>query len=115
MDEALPDTFLAGLHQLGLQSIGAGEGSCTGRLFASRRMIRRGGDGGDRYARIQDLPAAIQHFLLYRQELLDWNTRFNLTAITNPEEILFKHFLDSLSLLLVYKEPQARLLDIGAG
>src|SRR5207247_8751642 len=49
------------------------------------------------------------------QELLAWNTRINLTAITNPEEVLTRHFLDSLSLLLVYDKPQARLLDIGAG
>lgn len=51
----------------------------------------------------------------YRQELLDWNTRINLTAITDSEEILIKHFLDSLSLLLVYDQPMVRLLDIGAG
>jgi 16S rRNA (guanine527-N7)-methyltransferase len=38
-------------------------------------------------------------FLRYRQELLDWNTRTNLTAITNPDDVLIKHFLDSLSLL----------------
>src|SRR3989454_11911207 len=54
-------------------------------------------------------------FLLYREELLDWNARINLTAITDPEEVLIKHFLDSLSLLLVYNRPAARLLDIGAG
>src|SRR5437660_8473733 len=57
----------------------------------------------------------LEQFLRYRQELLDWNTRFNLTAITDPEEVLIKHFLDSLSLLLVYNRPAARLLDIGAG
>ena len=57
----------------------------------------------------------IDQFLLYRQELLEWNARFNLTAITDPDEILFKHFLDSLSLLAVYDKPQARVLDIGAG
>src|SRR6266571_5113941 len=56
-----------------------------------------------------------EEFLRYRQELLDWNTRINLTAITDPEEVLFKHFLDSLSSLIVYDKPQARLLDIGAG
>ena len=60
-------------------------------------------------------PSIVDQFLLYRQELLEWNTRFNLTAITDPEEVLFKHFLDSLSLLLVYDKPQTRLLDIGAG
>ncbi len=54
-------------------------------------------------------------FLLYREELLDWNTRINLTAITDPEEVLIKHFLDSLSLLMVYDVPDVRLLDIGAG
>ncbi len=57
----------------------------------------------------------VDQFLRYRQELLDWNARFNLTAITDPDEILFKHFLDSLSLLAVYDKPQARVLDIGAG
>jgi len=61
------------------------------------------------------ISSIVDQFLIYRQELLDWNTRFNLTAITDPEEILIKHFLDSLSLLLVYDKPQTRLLDIGAG
>jgi 16S rRNA (guanine527-N7)-methyltransferase len=57
----------------------------------------------------------LEQFLRYRQELLDWNARFNLTAITDPGEVLIKHFLDSLSLLMVYDRPEARLLDIGAG
>ncbi len=51
----------------------------------------------------------------YRRELLDWNTRVNLTAIKEPEEVLLKHFLDSLSLLAVYDQPEARILDIGSG
>ncbi len=54
-------------------------------------------------------------FLHYREELLDWNTRINLTAISDPEEVLIKHFLESLSLLMAYDRPEARLLDIGAG
>ncbi|HET8853430.1 MAG TPA: 16S rRNA (guanine(527)-N(7))-methyltransferase RsmG, partial [Ktedonobacteraceae bacterium] len=61
------------------------------------------------------LSTVIEQFLRYRQELLDWNTRINLTAITDPEEVLIKHFLDSLSLLIVYDRSGARLLDIGAG
>ena len=61
------------------------------------------------------LSTVVEQFLRYRQELLDWNTRINLTAITDPEEVLIKHFLDSLSLLTVYDRPGARLLDIGAG
>lgn len=58
---------------------------------------------------------ALTQFMRYRQELLDWNTRMNLTAITNPEEVLIKHFLDSLSVLQVYDKPRVRLLDIGSG
>ena len=54
-------------------------------------------------------------FESYRQELLDWNTRINLTAITDPQDVLLKHFLDSLSLLQVYSNSEARLLDIGSG
>lgn len=57
----------------------------------------------------------LEQFLCYQQELLDWNTRFNLTAITDPEEVQIKHFLDSLSLLAVYDRPQTDLLDIGSG
>lgn len=56
-----------------------------------------------------------EQFSRYCEELLDWNTRVNLTAIKNPEEVLIKHFLDSLSLLLVYDRPAAHLLDIGTG
>ncbi len=56
-----------------------------------------------------------EQLLRYRQELLDWNTRVNLTAIKDPEEVLLKHFLDSLSLLSVYDKPQTKLLDIGSG
>ena len=57
----------------------------------------------------------VQQLLRYRQELIEWNGRFNLTAITDPVDILFKHFLDSVSLLMAYDRPQARVLDIGAG
>ena len=57
----------------------------------------------------------VQQFLRYRQELIEWNGRFNLTAITDPVEILFKHFLDSVSVLMAYDRPRARVLDIGAG
>lgn len=60
-------------------------------------------------------PELEDSFLRYRQELLEWNTRFNLTAIKDPEEILVKHFLDSLSLLTVFPREEAALLDIGTG
>lgn len=47
-------------------------------------------------------------------ELLRWNSRRNLTAITDREEILEKHLADSLT-LLPYACHAARLLDIGSG
>ncbi len=53
---------------------------------------------------------------LYERELVDWNTRFNLTAIRDPQEIHIKHFLDSLSCVLAMREnPIGRLIDIGTG
>ena len=56
-----------------------------------------------------------EQLLRYQQELLDWNTRINLTAITDPEDVFIKHFLDSLSLMSVYDAPDSKLLDIGSG
>src|ERR1019366_4469318 len=56
-----------------------------------------------------------EQFVCYQQELLEWNTRFNLTAITDPEEVQIRHFLDSLSLIAVYDGLQTHLLDIGSG
>jgi len=55
-------------------------------------------------------------FSLYARELLAWNQRANLTAITGPHEIAVKHFLDSLSCLLALK-PRAgdKLIDVGSG
>jgi 16S rRNA (guanine527-N7)-methyltransferase len=53
---------------------------------------------------------------LYERELMDWNTRFNLTAIRDPEEVHTKHFLDSLTCLLAMRDtPVGRLIDIGTG
>lgn len=45
--------------------------------------------------------------------LLKWNKSINLTAITDPEEVLEKHVLDSLALVPVL--PQGSLLDAGTG
>jgi 16S rRNA (guanine527-N7)-methyltransferase len=57
----------------------------------------------------------LERLFLYRRELLDWNTRMNLTAITEPGEVLIKHFLDSLSLLMVCDGGELCVLDIGSG
>jgi len=55
-------------------------------------------------------------FEIYKQELTDWNSRFNLTAIRDSDSIRCKHFLDSLSCTLVSKDnPPNRLIDVGTG
>lgn len=57
-----------------------------------------------------------QAFRRYASELVEWNARFNLTAITEPEEIEIKHFLDSLSCLVVPElRPPANIVDVGTG
>jgi 16S rRNA (guanine527-N7)-methyltransferase len=55
-------------------------------------------------------------FVTYEKELLDWNSKFNLTAIRDSESIRRKHFLDSLSCVLAWKSnPPNRLIDVGTG
>ena len=60
----------------------------------------------------------LEQFSLYYQELVDWNQRMNLTAITDYEEVQIKHFLDALTVTLALKHPpdsNARIIDIGTG
>ncbi len=52
----------------------------------------------------------------YEKELLEWNQKFNLTAIRDSESIRTKHFLDSFSCVLAWKAtPPTRLIDVGTG
>jgi 16S rRNA (guanine527-N7)-methyltransferase len=60
--------------------------------------------------------AQIDSLSCYEHELMDWNTRFNLTAIDTPSTIRVKHFLDSLTCLPVMRDrPMERVIDIGTG
>ncbi len=58
-------------------------------------------------------------FNICYRELVDWNQRFNLTAITDREGVLVRHFLDSLSCLKVLPRDEltggARVIDVGTG
>ncbi len=61
-------------------------------------------------------PAQQAAFDRYLEELLAWNQRFNLTAIREPEQIVLKHFLDSLSVLTVTECLDGRrVIDVGTG
>jgi 16S rRNA (guanine527-N7)-methyltransferase len=54
--------------------------------------------------------------MTFENELLAWNDKFNLTAIRDTEGIRTKHFLDSFSCVLAWKEnPPKRLIDVGTG
>lgn len=65
---------------------------------------------------IQLTARQIAAFQRYEDELLDWNSRMNLTAIRDRESIRTKHFLDSLSCILAFRErAPERLIDIGTG
>jgi 16S rRNA (guanine527-N7)-methyltransferase len=53
---------------------------------------------------------------IYEHELLEWNKKFNLTAIRDVEGIRSKHFLDSFSCVQAWKaKAPARLVDVGTG
>ncbi len=52
----------------------------------------------------------------YTDMLVEWNEKINLTAITDPEGIVIKHFLDCALLLDKVKLPQgAKVVDVGTG
>jgi 16S rRNA (guanine527-N7)-methyltransferase len=64
-------------------------------------------------------PAQLEQFGVYYQELVDWNKRVNLTAITGYEEVQLKHFLDSLTVALgcnlQKNQKDFRIIDVGTG
>lgn len=58
----------------------------------------------------------LDDFEVYAATLLEWNAKINLTAITQPEEIAVKHFLDSILLLKAADMPKnASIIDVGTG
>ncbi len=63
--------------------------------------------------------AQLAAFDRYAKFLVEWNTRVNLTAITDPAEIAVKHFADSLSVALAFSSEKRaasqKLIDVGAG
>lgn len=54
-------------------------------------------------------------FLKYMEMLKDWNTKINLTAITEDEEIIIKHFIDSISVIPFIESTDSKIIDIGTG
>ena len=53
---------------------------------------------------------------LYGNLLTEWNEKINLTAITEPEQVLYKHFYDCILFLKHIQIPKgAKLIDVGTG
>lgn len=63
---------------------------------------------------IELLEEGQNQFYQYMQLLLEWNEKMNLTAITEPKEVLDKHFIDSIS-IAKYINKNDKILDIGTG
>jgi 16S rRNA (guanine527-N7)-methyltransferase len=58
----------------------------------------------------------IEQFEVYYRELISWNQKVNLTAITDYIDVQIKHFLDSLTLTAAFNEKsELRVIDIGTG
>lgn len=61
----------------------------------------------------------LAQFVRFGELLLEWNERFNLTSITDPAEVVTRHFMDSLSVLAVPGLPAAAaapsVIDVGTG
>lgn len=60
----------------------------------------------------------IEQFYRYYELLIDWNKVMNLTAITELDEVISKHFIDSLALVRAVKQPGEkgeRVIDVGTG
>lgn len=56
----------------------------------------------------------VDDLIVYLDELLRWNKKINLTAITEPGEALEKHLIDSL-LMLLYVNTGEKIIDMGSG
>ena len=63
-------------------------------------------------------PSQLGQFRRYFDELVDWNSRINLTSVTGWEEVQTRHFLDSLTISLAVPPEVLRsgcFIDVGSG
>ncbi len=59
---------------------------------------------------------ALERFDIYARLLVEWNEKINLTAITEPDEIVVKHFADSLTIFANKDIPEgSSVIDVGTG
>ena len=58
----------------------------------------------------------LEKFMVYKDMLLEWNEKINLTAITDEKEIMIKHFADCVSIgkHVKFKDGE-KVIDVGTG
>lgn len=56
----------------------------------------------------------ITKFKIYKELLLEWNKKMNLTAITDDYQIILKHFIDCLEVVKYIKKGK-KIIDVGTG
>ena len=59
--------------------------------------------------------AQLKQFMTYKDMLIVWNEKMNLTAITDDREIILKHFVDCLALCSGADMPGKKIIDVGTG
>ncbi len=65
---------------------------------------------------IEITPDITEKLNLYGNLLLEWNEKINLTAITEPEDVLYKHFYDCILFFKNSLVPEnAKIIDVGTG
>lgn len=73
----------------------------------------------EEYAKLADIALnnkELAKFVVFKQELLEWNKKLNLTGITDDRGIELKHFADSMSLLKLPQINSAKfIIDLGTG
>ena len=56
----------------------------------------------------------LEQFFAYMNLLIEWNEKMNLTAIVEPNEIILKHFIDSITILKEI-DNNSKIIDVGTG
>ncbi len=65
---------------------------------------------------VEITPEISEKLNLYGNLLVEWNEKINLTAITDPDGVLYKHFYDCILFFKNIKVPQnAKIIDVGTG
>lgn len=86
-------------------------------FFPAKKVLEKPAKIWSSFARDQHVAAEqLEQFKLYARDLLEWNQRYNLTAVTNLSELVTQHFSDSFALgRTMDLSKVASLADIGTG